>query len=109
MATGCDGKASHWLARTQPHLILTSPPYLQIIKYGKYNWVRLWFLGEDPKQVDTGLMATVSLSRYRDFMRTVSRHWLNIVDQRGFVCLVIGDVRIKKPDDYPIINLAQDV
>lgn len=98
-----------WLARNKPHLVLTSPPYLQVIKYGKYNWVRLWFLGEDPKQVDTGLMATASLSRYMDFMRTVSSHLMDIVDQRGFVCLIIGDVRIQRKDDYTIINLAQEV
>ncbi len=98
-----------WLARNKPHLILTSPPYLQVIKYGKYNWVRLWFLGKDPKQVDTGLIATASLSRYMDFMRTVSRHLMDIVDQQGFVCLIIGDVRIKRKDEYTIINLAQEV
>ena len=25
-------------------LLFTSPPYLKVIKYGLYNWIRLWFL-----------------------------------------------------------------
>jgi DNA modification methylase len=40
-------------------MVFTSPPYLQVIKYAKYNWVRLWFLGEEPSLVDEQLMAEI--------------------------------------------------
>ena len=36
-------------------LIITSPPYLKNIHYGKYNWIRLWLLNEDTKQVDSNV------------------------------------------------------
>ena len=26
-------------------LVVTSPPYLRVVKYGYYNWLRTWFLG----------------------------------------------------------------
>ena len=31
-------------------LLFTSPPYLKVIKYGLYNWIRLWFLTESGDQ-----------------------------------------------------------
>ncbi|MEA2445776.1 MAG: hypothetical protein QOJ12_3068 [Thermoleophilales bacterium] len=77
----------------RPKLIFTSPPYLEVIKYGKYNWVRLWFLKADAKAVDAGLMSSSSLSRYVDFITKVLRQMKTTVADDGFVCLVIGDVR----------------
>ena len=39
---------------------LTSPPYLEVIKYGLYNWIRLWWLIGDYKHVDEKLDDTHS-------------------------------------------------
>ena len=30
-------------------LVVTSPPYLRVVKYGYYNWLRTWFLGFDAR------------------------------------------------------------
>ena len=73
-------------------LVFTSPPYLSVIKYGKYNWIRLWMLGHDPKAVDGGLVATASLAKYLAFMRTVLRQLAPAVRDDGHLCLMIGDV-----------------
>lgn len=81
------------LGTTQPRLVLTSPPYLQVIKYGKYNWVRLWFLGQDPKDVDASLTSTSSPSRYLQFMADVLAQLRGAIADDAFVALVIGDVR----------------
>ncbi|MEU9845769.1 hypothetical protein AB0C69_41990, partial [Actinomadura sp. NPDC048032] len=94
-----------WLVQRRPKLVFTSPPYLQVIKYGKYNWVRLWFLGETSSAVDRRLMASASLPRYLDFMRSVSTNIRRVVAEDGFVCFVIGDVRRGEDD----LNLAQAV
>ncbi|MCA2229967.1 DNA methyltransferase [Nonomuraea aurantiaca] len=94
-----------WLVRERPKMIFTSPPYLQVIKYGKYNWVRLWFLGEQPSEVDQRLMASASLQRYLAFMEVVSKNLRQVVAEDGYVCFVIGDVRRGEAD----LNLAQAV
>ena len=31
-------------------LVVTSPPYLRVVKYGYYNWLRTWFLGFDARR-----------------------------------------------------------
>ena len=36
--------------RTARGSSLTSPPYLRVVKYGYYNWLRTWFLGFDPRR-----------------------------------------------------------
>ncbi|MFE4381272.1 DNA methyltransferase [Streptomyces cyaneofuscatus] len=94
-----------WLVKQRPKLIFTSPPYLQVIKYGKYNWVRLWFLGETSSEVDQRLMASSSLTRYLGFMKSVSENLKKVVADDGYVCFVIGDVRRGEED----LNLAQAV
>jgi site-specific DNA-methyltransferase (adenine-specific) len=78
---------------------------LQVIKYGKYNWVRLWFLKHDARAVDSQLMASASLPRYLAFMDEVLASLKQTVADDGFVCLVIGDVRKGKEQ----INLAGKV
>jgi len=74
-------------------LVFTSPPYLNVIKYGKYNWIRLWMIKQNPKTVDQTLMATGSLSKYLKFMKSVISELTPAVREDGYLCLMIGDVR----------------
>jgi site-specific DNA-methyltransferase (adenine-specific) len=97
--------APEWLQAEKVKLILTSPPYLQVIKYGKYNWIRLWFLDEEPRAVDERLTDTGSLVRYRAFIAETLANLDGVIREDGYVCLVIGDVR---RGSYSI-NLARDV
>ena len=36
-------------------LVVTSPPYLRVLKYGYYNWLRTWLLGFDARAIDAEL------------------------------------------------------
>lgn len=74
-------------------LIFTSPPYLQVIKYGKYNWIRLWLLGLQGKAVDQQLFASSSLTRYIEFMKSAIGRLRAVLRDDGYMCMVIGDVR----------------
>jgi hypothetical protein len=96
-----------WLRENPAKLIFTSPPYLRVIKYGKYNWVRLWMLKQDPKDVDNRLVATESLQKYQAFMAQVLLHLDQAVRDDGYLCLMIGDVR--ECETGETINLAEHV
>jgi site-specific DNA-methyltransferase (adenine-specific) len=86
-------------------LMFTSPPYLSVMKYGKFNWIRLWLLGLDPGEVDATLFASSSLTLYLDFLsRVVSSARARLRDD-GYLCLVVGDVRQEKSS----LNLAAEV
>lgn len=81
------------LVRIQPaKLVFTSPPYLNVIKYGKYNWVRLWMLKQEPKAVDRTLVATGSLLKYLEFIGAVLTQLASAVRRDGYLCLMMGDV-----------------
>ena len=88
-------------------LILTSPPYTSVIRYGAFNWIRLWFLNKNAKKVDKGLLCTQSLPLYRDFMLKVLKENSRVLVDGGVAVYVIGDVR--KKESGKVINLAQFV
>jgi DNA methylase len=99
-------KAVRW-PRGMPSakLVFTSPPYLNVVKYGKFNWIRLWLLGHEPAQVDAQLFASGSLSRYLDFVGQAVAGLRSRLRDDGYLCLVIGDVR----RDESSLNLAAEV
>lgn len=76
------------------NLIFSSPPYLKVIKYGLYNWIRLWWLIGEHKSVDEKLDDEHSVQPYLNFMKDVLETTLPLLDKEsGFACWVIGDVK----------------
>jgi DNA methylase len=77
-------------------LVLTSPPYLRVVKYGYYNWLRMWFLGIDPDDVDALLDDAHMLLDYLPFMRRVLAGLRDWLAADAVVVLVIGDVELDR-------------
>lgn len=73
-------------------LVVTSPPYLRVVKYGYYNWLRTWFLGFDSRAIDASLDDGHRRAPYLDFLRTVLADLRPVMTDDGIVVLVIGDV-----------------
>ena len=73
-------------------LVVTSPPYLRVVKYGACNWLRLWFLGIDAAEVDAALDDAHHLDAYLSFMRAVLGDLRAILADDAVAVLVIGDV-----------------
>jgi site-specific DNA-methyltransferase (adenine-specific) len=65
-----------------------------VIKYGLYNWIRLWWLIDDHKIIDRKLDDEHAINPYLKFMKEVLETTLPLLDQdSGFACWVIGDVK----------------
>jgi site-specific DNA-methyltransferase (adenine-specific) len=77
---------------TTVHAIITSPPYLGVLRYGAFNWIRLWFLGHEPALIDKTLDSTDSLDRYLSFMANFLRAASKVLAPGAPMALVIGDV-----------------
>ena len=73
-------------------LVVTSPPYLRVVKYGYYNWLRTWFLGFDAKAIDATLDDAHRRAPYLEFLRTVLRDLRPALTDDGIVVLIVGDV-----------------
>ena len=75
-------------------MIFSSPPYLKVIKYGLYNWIRLWWLIGNHKIIDKKLDDEHSIKPYLNFMKEVLETTLPLLNQKtGLACWVIGDVK----------------
>jgi site-specific DNA-methyltransferase (adenine-specific) len=73
-------------------LIVTSPPYLRVVKYGYYNWLRTWFLGFDARAIDATLDDAHHREPYLAFLRDVLAGLRPILTDDAVIVLVIGDV-----------------
>jgi len=83
-------------------MIFSSPPYLKVIKYGLYNWIRLWWILGDHREIDEKLDDSHSIKPYLKFMKEVLETTLRTLDKKeGIACWVIGDVKN--------LNLAREI
>jgi hypothetical protein len=80
---------------------VTSPPYLRVVKYGYYNWLRSWFLGFDSRAIDASLDDAHHRAPYLEFLRTVLHDLRPRLTDDGLVVLVIGDVATDRGRDLP--------
>lgn len=72
--------------------IITSPPYMHQLDYGRDNRLRLWFLGtEDWKNLDK--QVSPSESQFLDIMRRCFELWLSVLRPAGSCVLVLGDIK----------------
>ena len=73
-------------------LVVTSPPYLRVVKYGYYNWLRTWLLGFDARAIDAALDDAHHREPYLAFLRDVLADLRGVLADDAIVVLVIGDV-----------------
>lgn len=73
-------------------LVVTSPPYLRVVRYGAFNWLRLWFLGLVPEGIDATLDQVHRPQAWLRFVREVLADLLNVLSDDAIVVLVLGDV-----------------
>jgi site-specific DNA-methyltransferase (adenine-specific) len=73
-------------------LVVTSPPYLRVLKYGYYNWLRTWLLGFDARAIDAALDDAHTREPYLAFLREVLEDLRPALTDDGIAVLVIGDV-----------------
>ena len=77
-------------------LVLTSPPYLRVLKYGYYNWLRTWFLGFSADAIDATLDDAHRREPYLAFLREVLAGLRPALADDAVVALVLGDVEAER-------------
>ena len=82
-------------------LVVTSPPYLRVVKYGYYNWLRTWFLGFDARAIDATLDDAHHREPYLAFLRDVLAELRPALADDAVVVLVIGDVATDRGRPIP--------
>ncbi len=71
-------------------LIVTSPPFLDIVDYATDNWLRCWFLGVDSKAVR--LTVPKKIDQWSEAMTGVFRELNRVLKPGGHVAFEVGEV-----------------
>ncbi|HQT78040.1 MAG: DNA modification methylase [Rhodospirillales bacterium 20-64-7] len=79
------------LADASVALVVTSPPFLNVVDYEGDNWLRCWFAGIDPGQVRIDSHRNVA--GWEGFVHRVFRELARVVRPGGFVAFEVGEVR----------------
>lgn len=72
-------------------LVVTSPPFLDVVQYADDNWLRCWFCGIDAKAVPITMARSVEA--WRAAMHEVFVELHRVVRPGGYVAFEVGEVR----------------
>ncbi|MDE0520906.1 MAG: DNA methyltransferase [Boseongicola sp.] len=72
-------------------LTVTSPPFLDIVKYAADNWLRCWFAGIDPGAIAIDMHRTERA--WTEMVRRVLLEQARILCPGGYVAFEVGEVR----------------
>lgn len=79
------------LADASVDLIVTSPPFLDVVDYTGDNWLRCWFAGIDSADVPIDMHR--GIPAWEAFVRRTFVEFARIVRPGGFVAFEVGEVR----------------
>jgi hypothetical protein len=71
-------------------LVVTSPPFLNVVDYAGDNWLRCWFLGIDPKSVK--LTVPRRLDEWQAAMSKIFNELARVLKKGGHVAFEVGEV-----------------
>ncbi len=72
-------------------LVVTSPPFLDIVDYAGDNWLRCWFIGIDAKTVQ--ITVPGKLEKWQNAMTEVFRELHRVLKPGGHIAFEVGEVR----------------
>ncbi|MDW8320121.1 MAG: DNA methyltransferase [Armatimonadota bacterium] len=72
-------------------LVVTSPPFLDVVDYAQDNWLRCWFCGIDPHSVPITMARSVE--EWREAMRQVFNELARVLRRGGWIAFEVGEVR----------------
>jgi hypothetical protein len=75
-------------------LVVTSPPFLDVVQYADDNWLRCWFAGTDPKSVK--LTIPRKLEVWQAAMTDVFREMHRVLRPGGHIAFEVGEVHAGK-------------
>ena len=73
------------------HLVVTSPPFLDVVDYAADNWLRCWFCGIDPSVVE--VRGLKRLEAWQQFVTDTFLELRRLLRPGGHVSFEVGEVR----------------
>ena len=91
-------------------LVVTSPPFLDIVQYVEDNWMRCWFNNLDAQEISNQISIPKDLDRWNGIMSDVLAELFRITKPGGIVAFEVGEIRkgsIKLDEEIVPLGEAQ--
>jgi hypothetical protein len=79
------------MASSSVNLVVTSPPFLDVVDYAADNWLRCWFCGIDTAEVQLTVLKRIE--DWREAMTAVFVELARVLRPGGHVAFEVGEVR----------------
>ena len=86
-----DSKNVTQIPDNSAQLVVTSPPFLDVIDYQGDNWLRCWFIGIDSSSIEISRYRAIT--EWEDAMTDVMLDLRRIVNPGGHIAFEVGEVR----------------
>jgi hypothetical protein len=74
-------------------LTVTSPPFLDVVQYGKDNWLRCWFNSIDANDIGRRMTISKTVEEWSAAMSAVLAELHRVTRPSGWVAFEVGEVR----------------
>jgi hypothetical protein len=99
-----DAQCLRKIADNSIDLVVTSPPFLDVINYEKDNWLRAWFNDIDILKVGEKMIMCKNMEEWSIKMEKVLTEMHRVIKPKGWIAFEVGEVRSGKIclEDYII-------
>jgi len=85
-----DAASTPQIASESVRLIVTSPPFLDVVDYAQDNWLRCWFCGIHPEKVPISIYRR--LDEWENAMTCAFHEFRRVLVSGGFLAFEVGEV-----------------
>ena len=89
--TNSNAESVSEIATSSTQLVVTSPPFLDVVNYQADNWLRCWFIDVDSSEIKISQLK--GIEDWERTMTTVLGDLKRIVKSGGFIAFEVGEVR----------------
>ena len=87
-----DSRKTNHISSASVHLTVTSPPFLNIVRYAEDNWLRSWFNGIDASKIESKISSCRTVDKWSNIMSGVFSELYRVTVPGGWVAFEVGEV-----------------
>jgi len=91
--SSCDSVSTPHICSESVALVVTSPPFLDVVQYAEDNWLRAWFNDLDTVEIAGQLTMSKTVAEWSKKMLSVFRELNRVIVPGGIVAFEVGEVR----------------
>lgn len=88
-----DARFTNEIPDDSVHLIVTSPPFLDLVQYTHDNWLRCWFNNIDTEEVANKITMSKTIDDWSKIMFEVFKELYRVTKKNGYVAFEVGEIR----------------